>query len=74
MAKFAEKRSTPEPNDKFVVLKGIKHHNSFFSLYEPTTQLDDVVRLSNGDVVYEIISFAATIAEAQTILYGRTFK
>jgi hypothetical protein len=62
-----------EPNEKtrFVILKGLKEGNRFFSSFKmgdfnPT-------KLSDGTVAYCVLGYCETIAKAQMFLFGRTF-
>ena len=49
----------------FVVLKGIKEGNKFFTSHDGT----DPTKLANGEVAYEVLGFANTVEEAQKILW-----
>lgn len=49
---------------KYVILKGIKEGNKFF-----TMNLPEPTKLANGTIAYKIIGYANTIKEAQSLLY-----
>lgn len=58
----------------FVILRELERcetcrvrHGAFFSTHQVGT---DPTKLSNGEVVYELLGFAETVEEAQSILYG----
>lgn len=55
---------------KFVILKGLKEGNEFFSTNGP----EDCTRLSDGTVAYKIIGYADTVCEAQLKLYNRCYS
>jgi len=53
---------------KFVLLKGIREGNRFF-----TTNSQEPTRLNDGTVAYTIIGYADTVAQAQIKLYGKSY-
>jgi len=60
----------PTPEDKYVLLQGIKHGNRFFTSYKTG---DDPTKSAKGETWYIILGYAATIEEAQVKLYGKSF-
>ena len=48
----------------FVLLRSLAHRQRFFSPYHGESE-DEVVRLADGTIAYEILGYAATIEEAQ---------
>jgi hypothetical protein len=56
-----EIRTTPEIDDKFVVLREIKVGNIFWTSYKYG---EDPTRTSDGNVSYEVISYTKTPQEA----------
>ncbi len=56
-----EIRTTPEIDDKFVVLKGIKANNLFWTSYKYG---EDPTLTSDGNVRYEVISYTKNSEDA----------
>jgi hypothetical protein len=54
---------------KYVLLRGIEWRNKFFCF----NLSDDPTKLYNGEIAYEVLGYADTVAEAQVKLYGRSF-
>lgn len=62
------KGEIPMPNFKnFVVLRGLKEGNTFFTAYTGKPE-DEQVRLADGTVAYEIVGYANTVEEAQEMI------
>lgn len=59
--------NTNDSNKKFVVLRGIKHSNVFFSTNTPG---NDPTKSDRGETWYEILGYADTCEEAQTLIAG----
>lgn len=57
---------------KYTILRGIEKGNRFFCLTGNETP-EDIVKLADGTVAYEIIGDGDTVAECQIKLYGRAF-
>jgi hypothetical protein len=59
----------PDPNTaKYALFKGIQMGNIFFSANSPG---EDMTKLADGTLAYEIIGYADSSEEAQCKLYGR---
>ncbi len=58
------------PAKKFVILKGLREGNRFFS----TNSEEDPRYLVDGTLAYKILGYADTVEEAQIKLYGRASK
>ncbi len=56
-----ETRTTPEADDKFVVLKGIKAGNLFWTSYKYG---EDPTLTSDGNVRYEVLSYTKDSEDA----------
>lgn len=58
----------------FILLRGIKTGNTFFSSYDPAKEtVEEACKLLDGTVAYEFLGLASTVEEAQQRLYGRSF-
>lgn len=64
-------RATLAP--RYVILRGLKDYNVFYSFWDAENGYD-VCKLATGEVVYELLSFADTTAEAQHAIYGTNVK
>ena len=60
----------PKPDDKFVLLEGIRYGNRFFTTHTPG---EDPTKSAKGETWYRILGYAATIKEAQDKLHSTPF-
>lgn len=54
---------------KLVILRGIEFGNTFYTTNSEVPE--EIVRLSDGTVAYEIVDYADTDLEAQEKLFGK---
>lgn len=54
---------------KLVILRGIEFGNKFYTTNDKAPE--DIVKLNDGTVVYEIVDYADTDLEAQEKLFGK---
>lgn len=58
----------PTPTTQYVALRGIEHGNRFYTSWTPGKSTpEDIVKLADGTVAYEILGYAETIEQAQEL-------
>ena len=66
-------RTTRNPDDTIVALRGLKEGNRFCTSLGNRPE-DEMIRLYNGEIAYEILGYAKDIKEYHMAVYGRTFN
>jgi hypothetical protein len=59
--------NTQDNTKEYVVLRGLKHDNVFFTANTPGS---DPTKSAEGEIWYEILGYADTIEEAQALIAG----
>jgi hypothetical protein len=83
IAKTIEEREAwpslePKPTSRYVILRGINNFNVADRIFQPyplpgTNELDPT-KNNMGEVIYVVVGFADTIAEARNIFLGEVGK
>lgn len=64
----------PTEKTKFTVYEGVYPSNvgqQHFSTYDPKVSPEDAVKGYTGEIWYKIIGYADSVADAQTMIFGR---
>lgn len=63
-----------EPGDSIVILEGLQYGNRFMSACRADQTEDELCSLRDGTFAYKVLGYASSSAEAQRMLYGRSFQ